>query len=206
MCLFSVISVLSFAEFLSKALLLSVVHLGKEYGNLLEFLFSGARIELGEAVLFGGLLRPAKLAEEVVDLVSVVLCHGLLHEVLPIASLAEHLAGHCTGLLFDLAQPVEDGSLGLADSLLIDGTGLGMHVLNERFFEGLGLEEDLAEASALLGADLDQNVSRVVEGLTEFESFSFDLAKHLAIEPWGHNVVLSDNSRGGGSKENSEFH
>ena len=187
---------------LVQALHLVVIELSEEVSHIIKLLVHDTSIgvDLGEVVVVHlGLGSPLDLAEEVVDLVGNVVADTLLHEVLAVGSLAEHLTDAATSLLIDLGEPVEGRLSSLGVDVVESLTVGGVHVGNEIINHGLGLEENLASAVALLSADLDEEISGIIESLVEVNSLSIDLAEHLAFVP----RVLEDGS-GGGGKSNSE--
>ena len=82
-----------------------------------------------------------------------------------------------------------------------------MHVGDEVVNFCFGLEEDLAEAIALLRTDLDEEVSGVIEDLVKVKRLSGDLTEHFVGED--RLIIFNDGSSGGGGEsygEKSEFH
>ena len=128
-----------------EALRLFISELSKVIGHLHEILVANGSIDLGEDLfIVSGLGAPGQLREVVVDGVSDVLTDTLLHEVLAVASLAEHLTDLGAVVLLDLREPVEGSFSRLSVHVVEALTIAGMHVGNEVVNICLGLEEDLA--------------------------------------------------------------
>ena len=128
-----------------EALRLFISELSKVIGHLHEILVANGSIDLGEDLfIVSGLGAPTQLREVVVDGVSDVLTDTLLHEVLAVASLAEHLTDLGAVVLLDLREPVEGSFSRLSVHVVEALTIAGVHVGDEVVNICLGLEEDLA--------------------------------------------------------------